>query len=183
MKADKSILRARIKKMRNDLDNDFVSNASKKVCEKFIELYGDRESFLFYCNFGNEIETESLFNYLHKRGKKIYLPRMCSEEIFIGRYEGREFLKTCNLGIKEPASLTDEPEQIDVAIVPALVFDKKCNRIGFGKGYYDKLLKNYLFDLKVGFAYDFQIVERIETEEHDVPLDVVITEKNIYRRK
>jgi len=183
MKADKQALRARIKKMRSELDDDFIRNASKRVCEKFIELYSEKESFLFYCNFGNEIETESLFNYLHKRGKKIYLPKMCFEEIFIGRFEGSEFLETCNLGIKEPAELRDEPEHVDVAIVPALVFDRNCNRIGFGKGYYDKLLKNYLFDLKVGFAYDFQVVERIETEEHDVPLDVVITEKNIYRRK
>lgn len=183
MTADKATLRARIKRMRNELGGDFISKASRQVCEKFIELYGERESFLFYCNFGNEIETEWLFNYLHKKGKKIYLPKMCFEEIFIGRFEGSEFLETCSLGIKEPVSLTDEPEQIDVAIVPALVFDTNCNRIGFGKGYYDKLLKNYLFDLKVGFAYDFQVVERIETEEHDVPLDVVITEKNIYRRK
>jgi len=72
-------------------------------------------------------------------------------------------------------------EEIDLVIVPGVVFDKNLNRIGFGKGYYDKILNRLKPSAKkVALAHDFQVLEDIPAEEHDVKMDMIITEKNIY---
>jgi 5-formyltetrahydrofolate cyclo-ligase len=76
---------------------------------------------------------------------------------------------------------TAEPQEIDLVIVPLLAFDEKGIRVGYGKGYYDRYLKDCREDcLKVGFSY-FEAVERIEdADEFDVPLDFCITPNRIY---
>ena len=62
-----------------------------------------------------------------------------------------------------------------------MAFDKSCNRLGRGKGYYDSLLKN-TNAIKIGICYDFQLFESIPTEPHDIKMDIVITPSHIYRK-
>ncbi|MBS3138867.1 5-formyltetrahydrofolate cyclo-ligase [Candidatus Woesearchaeota archaeon] len=71
------------------------------------------------------------------------------------------------------------PEQVDLFIVPGIAFDNKCSRIGYGQGYYDKLLSTTRKP-KVGLAYSFQMVESISAEPTDIAMDKVITEKEVY---
>ena len=66
-------------------------------------------------------------------------------------------------------------------IVPAVAYDRQGNRIGRGKGYYDRLLRKTRA-MKIGVAYDFQLFDEIEVEPHDIPVDIVITESGTYRR-
>ena len=71
-------------------------------------------------------------------------------------------------------------EDIDLIIVPGVVFDKHCNRIGFGAGYYDRFLSKRAKNTPtIGIAYDYQIIDKISIGEYDVPLDFIITEKRI----
>ena len=73
---------------------------------------------------------------------------------------------------------------MDIVIVPAVVFDLEKNRIGFGGGYYDTFLKKIREENKkilfIGICYDFQIIEKVPTEEHDVVLDFVVSESRIF---
>jgi 5-formyltetrahydrofolate cyclo-ligase len=90
--------------------------------------------------------------------------------------------ETNAFNIPEPVeTATAEPQEIDLVIVPLLAFDEKGIRVGYGKGYYDRYLKDCREDcLKVGFSY-FEAVERIEdADEFDVPLDFCITPNRIY---
>jgi len=74
---------------------------------------------------------------------------------------------------------------IDLVIVPGVVFDKSGHRIGYGHGYYDRFLDNLekinKNAVKVGLAYDFQIADKVPIEKHDVPVDKIVTEKRIIR--
>lgn len=73
------------------------------------------------------------------------------------------------------------PEQFDVVLVPMLGFDSNLHRIGYGGGYYDKFLAGQLQAQKIGVCFESGRVERLPAEPHDVPLDVIITEKNVYQ--
>jgi 5-formyltetrahydrofolate cyclo-ligase len=84
-------------------------------------------------------------------------------------------------GILEPSKTVDI-RSFDVIVVPGVVFDKKCNRLGFGKGFYDRFLKSVNTRLKIGLSYDLQIVDELPSEVHDIPMDFVLTETKIYRR-
>ena len=72
------------------------------------------------------------------------------------------------------ASVSD----IDLIIVPGIAFDERCNRCGFGKGYYDRLLSESKA-VKIGLCYDFQVVDELECDEYDIAMDMVITERRI----
>ena len=72
-----------------------------------------------------------------------------------------------------------QPEQVDIFIVPGIAFDSKGSRIGYGQGYYDKLLSTTKKP-KVGLAYSFQMVESIFTDTTDIAMDKVITEEEVY---
>ncbi|HIC83915.1 MAG TPA: 5-formyltetrahydrofolate cyclo-ligase, partial [Nitrososphaerales archaeon] len=84
-------------------------------------------------------------------------------------------MKTNNLGILEPTD-GEICTNIDVIIVPGLAFDQSGNRLGFGSGYYDKFLNSQSIEYKIALAFDFQVVDKIDIIEHDVPMDLIITE-------
>ncbi|MBN1383957.1 MAG: 5-formyltetrahydrofolate cyclo-ligase [Elusimicrobia bacterium] len=71
---------------------------------------------------------------------------------------------------------------MDVVIVPGVVFDRKCNRVGWGKGYYDRFLRN-INVTKIGLAHGFQVVNRISAKKNDVSMDFVVTEKEVLVRR
>ncbi|MCX7658787.1 MAG: 5-formyltetrahydrofolate cyclo-ligase, partial [Oscillospiraceae bacterium] len=95
-----------------------------------------------------------------------------------------ELAKGC-YGILEPVKELARrvpPENLDMVIVPGVAFDLKKNRIGYGGGYYDRFLKKMRFNcLKVGIAFEFQIVPEIPASENDVPVDIIVTEKRIIK--
>ena len=87
-----------------------------------------------------------------------------------------------SLQIKEPDpdhSTLLEKEKIDVIIVPLLAFDEKRKRLGYGGGYYDRYLKDFK-GLKIGVGFEAQKNTDLPEEEHDIPLDIIITEKSAY---
>ena len=70
-----------------------------------------------------------------------------------------------------------DPSEIELIIVPAVAFDRNGNRLGRGKGFYDRLLQT-TSATKIGVGYDFQLIEEIPAEPHDIPMDMVITQKH-----
>ena len=93
--------------------------------------------------------------------------------------ENAEELHKGAYGILEPSTKRPVAENdIDVIIVPGLAFDRRGGRMGFGAGYYDRLLIK-TNAVKIGLCYDFQLMDSVPSEEHDVPMDYIITEKEI----
>lgn len=156
------------------------------ILEKLFEtnLYKNARNIFTYISFGDEINTIKLIERALKDNKNISVPKTYRETrtmnaIFIPCLKE---LKENHMGILEPIddSIVIKKEDIDLIIVPGAVFDKDFNRIGYGGGYYDRYLEDIAYkNNKVVLAYDFQIVDKIEKEEHDIKVDIIITDKQI----
>ena len=154
----------------------------EQILQKLLMLpeFQHARTVLLYLPIHGEVDLRELFaRKNHKLNKKFILPRVKDEktlhlyhvsnldEVEVGRYkimEPKTHLKQAN------------PEEIDLAIVPGIVFAENGHRIGYGKGFYDRLLKK-INTPKIGVAYHFQIVENIPGEVHDTPMDMIITEQ------
>ena len=112
--------------------------------------------------------------------KELYLPRVNGDDLEIVAYNPTSL--TCGAyGIQEPVGeKTVGIESIDTVIVPAMAYDRTGNRLGRGRGYYDRLLAGSRCR-KIGFVYDCQIVDRVPTDQFDVAVDVIVTDKQIIR--
>ena len=118
------------------------------------------------------------------RNKTVIIPKVAHSELEPSVIIDFDNLIPAKFGILEPIELMKIAyKNIDLVLVPGIVFDKEGHRIGYGFGYYDKFLKKVPKAVKVGLAFDFQIVDRIPAEEHDVPVDFIITEKRIIECK
>jgi len=139
------------------------------------------ELILFYASFDGEVDTFEMIKQAKSLGKKIGLPSIDKQDNkFIPRYIHRleEDLQEGKYGISEPKPHEEniiDYKNIDMVIVPGVAFDKENNRLGRGAGYYDHFLKELSADIpKVGLAFDFQVVDSLPYEEHDVRLTHVL---------
>ncbi len=157
---------------------------TNKVVEKLLSLpqIKKAKSILLYYPHKNEINTLPLINIFLKQGKTVLLPKVQNQDIIPVIFKDFSQLKEGYAGIKEPEGESLPPEEIDVVIVPGVAFDKKGHRLGYGKGYYDRFLSKTNAS-KIGLAYDFQIVDNLPAEEHDIPLDFIITPTQIIQIK
>ena len=109
--------------------------------------------------------------------KEIYLPAIEGDDIVIRQYKSEQDLKIGKYGILEPVgAVLDNPEEINLVIVPGRAFDIRGYRLGRGKGYYDRLLPK-MRAIKIGVCFDCQYIFRVPAEEHDIPMDYVVCRK------
>ena len=182
--SNKKIIRNEIKFKREQLPSEFVENASFEVQRNLFSLniFEDRQNFLLYADFRCEVKTSSIIAMLLSKGKKVFLPAVDGNDLLIGEFSVTN-THLGKYGILEPDITQQQSfpaELIDVFIVPGVAFDRRGGRIGYGKGYYDRLLCNAKKDsLKIALAYDMQIVEDTFSEDCDIAMDKIITEKEI----
>ena len=137
-------------------------------------------TILFYASFGGEVETFEMIKQAQKLGKKIALPTVIKHQkkIVPVLVEDLETgLTVGSFGIKEPKDtlLPLELKKIDMVIVPGVAFDKHHHRLGRGAGYYDRFLCQFPTETSiVGLAYDFQLVDRLPPQIHDIPMTHII---------
>lgn len=148
--------------------------ADKNILFNFLSAYGNFNSFFIYNSFGDEASTSGIISALLDADKKVFLPRVEGENIVPVPYgETRKGA----FGIEEPAGQAHSGE-IDVTVAPLLAVNERGYRIGYGKGFYDRFLKER-HTRKVGLGYSFQI-ENFTEDAWDEPLDEFLTEKGIF---
>ena len=181
---EKRKIRDKIKKLRSNLTKEQVAEESKLIYNQIInnKIFERAEVVMSYMSFQNEIDTEKINDYIISCGKKLLLPKMIDREVIKPIEYTGEFEIDNSFGIKEPVGEIYDGD-IDLVIVPGVVFDREGNRIGYGRGYYDRFLKLYPRARKISLAYEFQILDRLEVEEHDEKIDVIVTKNNIRRIK
>lgn len=134
------------------------------------------DHILMYHSLPDELSTHEFIDRWAGR-KHFFLPRVNGLNLEILPYD-KSRLATGAFLIEEPeGSDTVNVNEIELIVVPAVAYDKKGNRVGRGKGYYDRLLSESKAT-KIGVGYDFQLVDDIDAEPHDIAVDVVITESN-----
>ena len=158
-----------------------VLRKSKIVTEKFLksDCFKNAKTIMSYISIKNEIELQEINKSIINLGKTLILPVINNngENMKSIKIDNLENLKEKKFGVIEPEDGEEiKCDAIDLVIIPGVAFDINGNRIGFGKGYYDKFLKGYS-GKKIVLAYDFQVLEKIETEEHDERVEEIITEK------
>ena len=160
-----------------------ITNKKKKstiIVDKIINLkeYQDSNTIAIYSSMSDEVDTSKLIN-LSLKEKIVLLPRVFNNKmIFIKIDKDTKYIKN-TMGFQEPIAC-EYLDKIDLIIVPGVSFDKSLNRLGFGKGYYDKYLTNKSI-YKIGICFDEQIVNSLPTDSHDIKMDLIITEKEFYK--
>lgn len=169
IKAQKALL---TQKERND-----ASTAVFEMLERTAAFLMS-DNILMYHSLPDELPTHNFIEKWADR-KHFFLPRVNGLNLEILPYD-KSSLKLGAFHIEEPdGDDLYSIDEIDMVVVPAVGYDPKGNRVGRGKGYYDKLLADTRAT-KVGVGYDFQVVDEIEVESHDIKVDIVITESYYY---
>jgi 5-formyltetrahydrofolate cyclo-ligase len=179
----KALLRKKILQLRSSTDPGTLAELSERIRLRLEEHQlwrTSRFACIYISSKPGEVDTQVLIRSALEEGKKVCVPVIDPEDAGLGLVEIDRFdnLQPGYFGILEPSNGVRQPfDSIDwdLAVVPGIAFDPLGHRIGFGKGYYDKLLAAK-DSPKVGLAFSFQMVEPFETLAHDVAMDLIITE-------
>lgn len=177
---DKKAFRAEIKAKKRAMTVEEIESASQRLTEKFLatDAYKNARSIYAYLPYNQEIRTWNLVRQAFADGKRVAVPK-CYDDVM-------KFLWIENLdriapgAFKIPEPIDDEPEADDgsaLILMPGLAFDPQGHRLGYGGGFYDKYLADHPDHTLVALCYDFQMFDHIETEAHDIPVDLVIADK------
>ena len=164
--------------------NDCLKNIDINVIISEIKSKLKILSIAIYHPIKSEISPLKLIEICKNLSIKITLPVIDQNtcELLFSKYNDKKNLRKNKLGIFEPIKLKNITP--DIIFVPMLGFDRDLNRLGYGKGYYDRTISK-LRKLKkifvIGLAYDNQMVQNIPTENHDEKMDIILTDKKIYR--
>lgn len=139
-------------------------------------------TILMYHSLGDEVQTHAFVEKWHT-SKHILLPIVQGDILILRHYQGKDFMQVGAFGIEEPVGeeFTDYDE-IELGIIPGVAFDRHGNRLGRGKGYYDKLLPLLKQSYNIGICYRFQVLEDIPAEPFDRKMDEVWTEEGQWNK-
>lgn len=163
-----------------------VTSRSHAVQETLLSMeeYVSRRRILFYASLAGEVQTREAIEMSLKSGKKVFLPKVHRDGLLI--FEIRSYEEDTAPGAfhvaepREGRAVETEPGCLELAIVPGVAFDLRGGRLGFGKGYYDRLLGCLSGKIPlVGLAFEFQVLDHVPRGRGDVPMDFIVTEKRI----
>lgn len=183
--SSKGTVRTEMRRLRQGLAPADREDRSRRIVERLcqVEAFRRAHRVLFYVAQGGEVETRPLIERWVAKGRKIILPRVKGDGMVLVEVERLEDLGPGYRGILEPKPDTGRrvsSEEVEVALVPGLAFDLEGNRLGRGGGHYDRVLAGIgPGALKIGLAFDFQIVERLPAEAQDIPVEIVVTETRV----
>ncbi len=182
MISNKSQIRQLMREQLSQLSDQDILLSAKQVLQNIhrLPINFKNKKIGVYASIKNEINTDLIVEYLLSEKTKIFFPKIDQNQIHFYQVQSKKELIMNGLGIGEPVD-TDPlllADSLDYCFIPGLAFDQQGHRLGRGLGYYDRYLENTLC-VKLGLAYDFQIVESIPVDYHDVHMDWVISEQRI----
>ena len=182
----KNHIRKKLIDTRRSLSLKEVLQNSRKIKTKLFDMKDFKlaSTILFYISYNNEVYTHDMIKNQLKKQKIIVVPKvnMKSMNLILSKLENWDDLIPGAYNILEPKFKKIKEiclDSIDLIIVPGVGFDEKGHRIGHGKGFYDKLLKNSKKTTHIGLCFECQIINNVPTENHDIPVDKIVTEKRI----
>ncbi len=174
---DKDTIRKSIKQRKLSLcEAEKLAEAENVFLEiEMMERFLSAKSILLYYSLPDELPTHK-FVKKWSAIKSVYLPRVVGSDLEVAKFD--DGITQGKYGIGEPVSASVSPSVIDLVIVPAVALDMQGNRLGRGKGFYDRLLPQCVNAYKIGVALNCQLLPAVPVEPFDVTLDAVLTSSN-----
>ena len=174
----KEDLRRQIQQIKRQFTPQQLEELSLPVISRLKPLLADAQTIMAYYSLPDEVNTHGLIDELVAEGKTVLLPKVTGTDTMeLRRYTGRADLQEGTYHILEPVGepFTDYAA-IDLILVPGLAFDAAGHRLGRGRGYYDRFLhsKNRPYCVKIGVCFDFQKVDEVPVDAHDMAMDRVV---------
>ena len=174
---DKKALRQSIKEKKRAMTQEEILAASRQLTQKFLETpqYHNAKTVYGYLPYNQEVRTQELLQRALDDGKRVAVPKIYGDEMRFVYLQDLTQVEKGYFGIPEP--IADEPIGDDLTalvLMPGLAFDPEGHRIGYGGGFYDKFLSAEPDHPTIALCYEFQVFPSLETEEFDIPVDVVI---------
>ena len=178
----KKDIRTSALQIRSQLPKEVRRANSRKINELLMasECMRANDYFFCYAPVNSEVDITEFTEFLIRCGKHIALPKVSGEKMrFVEVSDLSGQLQKGAFQIMEPVSDIEAVWDQAVVLVPGLAFDLSGNRIGYGKGYYDRYFSCHSCKLKIGVAYDETLVDHIPAVPHDLVMDMLCTQKNL----
>lgn len=174
---DKTALRKQIRDKKRAMTHEQIEGTSAQLAELFLasDAYRAAKTIYGYLPYNQEVRTESILERAIMDGKQVAVPKVYGDEMRFVLMEDLSKVEAGYAGIPEP--IADEPIAMDttaLVLMPGLAFDAEGHRIGYGGGFYDKFLEKEPGHPTVALCYEFQVFPHLETDVHDIPVDLVI---------
>ncbi len=186
----KHSIRKQILTLRNAMSVEEIETKSDRIRQNALSLVSVQraEYVLCYASYKSEVQTKMLINELLKEGKKVYLPKVCGEDMDFYKINTLKDMTEGYKGIPEPSaectdlltkSIWENNGNRMVMFLPGAAFSENGARIGYGKGYYDRYLSHIPCKERIALCYEMQIVEKIPADKYDIPVTKLVTEERI----
>ncbi|MBQ8703861.1 MAG: 5-formyltetrahydrofolate cyclo-ligase [Bacteroidales bacterium] len=176
---EKAEVRKRIRELKRAVPPEEKLRRSRVVMQRLEHTpdFAASRVVLLYWSMADEVQTHEFVERWY-REKTLLLPCVQGDDLVLRQYTGPECMVSGEqFGIGEPTgAVWADLEAVQLIAVPGVAFDPEGNRMGRGRGFYDRLLKSTPNAVKIGLAYDFQVLDHIPTEPHDVRMDHVLTD-------
>ena len=174
---DKKTLRATIRAQKRAMTEEMIVEKSEKLGQLFArsESYRNARSIYGYLPYNQEVRTVAMLEQAIRDGKRVAVPKCYGDEM---RFLWMDDLSKVEKGYANiPEPIADEPVADDktaLVLMPGMAFTKDGKRMGYGGGFYDRFLAQEPNHPTLALCYDFQMVEHLDTEEFDIPVDCVL---------
>ncbi len=175
---DKDALRAHIRERKRAMTPGQIDSASRVLGEKLAAcaLYRQAQTIYGYLPYNQEVRTVPMLQRALDEGKRVAVPKVCGDTMRFIYITGFDRIEKGYAGIPEPIDdgpVADDPTAL--VLMPGLAFTAGGDRMGYGGGFYDQFLAAEPHHPTVALCYGFQLVQQLPTEEHDIPVDLVLT--------
>ena len=142
------------------------------------DFYQNAQIVFCYASFRREADTWGILERILRDGKRLLVPRTLKDgQMLAVEIKSLDDLVPGRFGLREPASRLESDLVPDLVLVPGVAFSPAGDRVGFGKGYYDRCLSKYPEALRAALCFEVQLFEDIPAEAFDIPMDLILTEK------
>ena len=186
MRKQKKEIRKQLKMERENMKPEKVAELSQKICKHILssDAFQGAQWIFAYYPLENEADVKTVAQAAWSCGKKVAFPKVFGDDMQYYQVDSFEEFEPGAFGVMEPPEnhLADPVGEV-LVLVPGVAFDRQGNRMGFGRGYYDRYLAFRPDYHRMGIAYSCQVLEEIPVEETDIPQEMVATEQGIWKRK
>lgn len=185
MSGGKQGVRKKARLTRDSLSKEDTSGWSRKICSSLLHILDGESPVMVYASKEREVDTRVLISGLLERGIRVVVPIIEREgrRLRLSYLDTMDVLSPSTFSVPEPVGheIPADPADVKVVVVPMMAFDRHGHRLGYGAGYYDRFLSKNTHLEKIGVAFSCQEMDLIPTDENDVRMDIIVTEKDVIR--